>query len=171
MLNFMNKKRKKTGFTLIELIIVIAIIAILAAVAVPKYLQVKENANIKADIAAAKELASETQALIADEKFSKQSDFTIDLSNTSTGDAAILDKALDGSDYKAKAKEANKGTFKVVVDADQNVKIKKIDANSIKEALLYIINLINFTDKLIEYQSKQQIDFERITAYLNNLEH
>lgn len=124
MLNFMNKKRKKTGFTLIELIIVIAIIAILAAIAVPKYLQVKEKSNVKADIAAAKELASETQALIADEKFSKQSDFEIDLSDTSSGDAEILDKTLDGSDYKAKAKEANKGTFKIEVDENQNVKVK-----------------------------------------------
>lgn len=57
------------------------------------------------------------------------------------------------------------------LNKNQNVKIKKIDANSIKEALLYVLNLINFTDKLIKHQSKQQIDFERITAYLNNLEH
>lgn len=57
------------------------------------------------------------------------------------------------------------------LNKNQNVKIKKIDANSIKEALLYVLNLINFTNKLIEHQSKQQKDFERITAFLNNLEH
>ena len=69
MLNFMNKKRKKTGFTLIELIIVIAIIAILAAVAVPKYLQVKENANIKADISTGKEISDAVSAVAADAEY------------------------------------------------------------------------------------------------------
>lgn len=40
------KKKKKRGFTLIELIIVIAILAILAAIAIPKYMgtQVKAKA-------------------------------------------------------------------------------------------------------------------------------
>ena len=44
-------KKKKKGFTLIELIIVIAIIAILAAMAIPKFGAIRENANVKADIA------------------------------------------------------------------------------------------------------------------------
>ena len=57
------------------------------------------------------------------------------------------------------------------LNKNQNVKIKKIDANSIKEALLYVLNLIKFTDKLIGHQSKQQKDFERIKTYLNNLKH
>ena len=52
--NLMNKKSKSKGFTLIELIIVIAIIAILAAVAVPKYLEVKEKSVVKTDVSNAK---------------------------------------------------------------------------------------------------------------------
>lgn len=43
----MQKKRRK-GFTLIELIIVIAIIAILAAIAIPKYQKSKKQAAITA---------------------------------------------------------------------------------------------------------------------------
>ncbi|MDU2583102.1 MAG: prepilin-type N-terminal cleavage/methylation domain-containing protein [Anaerococcus hydrogenalis] len=43
----MQKKRRK-GFTLIELIIVIAIIALLAAIAIPKYKKSKEKAAITA---------------------------------------------------------------------------------------------------------------------------
>jgi len=49
-------KKKKKGFTLVELIIVIAIIAILAAIAIPKFGQIRENANVKADIANAKNI-------------------------------------------------------------------------------------------------------------------
>jgi type IV pilus assembly protein PilA len=51
-----NEKKKKKGFTLIELIIVIAIIAILAAVALPRFGQVRENANHKADLSVAKNI-------------------------------------------------------------------------------------------------------------------
>ena len=56
-MNEVSKKKKK-GFTLIELIIVIAIIAILAAMAIPKFGAVRENANVKADIATAKNIAT-----------------------------------------------------------------------------------------------------------------
>lgn len=41
----MNTKKKKKGFTLIELVIVIAIIAILAAIAIPRYQKSKEKAR------------------------------------------------------------------------------------------------------------------------------
>ena len=49
-------KKKLKGFTLIELIIVIAIIAILAAIAIPKFMQLRENSNRKSDLAVAKNL-------------------------------------------------------------------------------------------------------------------
>lgn len=41
----MSVKKKKKGFTLIELVIVIAIIAILAAIAIPRYQKSKEKAR------------------------------------------------------------------------------------------------------------------------------
>ena len=56
---FMSKKRnKKRGFTLIELIIVIAIIAILAAIAVPAFGQIRQKANVSADLANARTIYS-----------------------------------------------------------------------------------------------------------------
>lgn len=59
------KKKKKKGFTLIELIIVIAIIAILAAIAIPKFGEIRTNANAKADLSTAKNIATAVASKIA----------------------------------------------------------------------------------------------------------
>ncbi|WP_426349775.1 prepilin-type N-terminal cleavage/methylation domain-containing protein [Alloiococcus sp. CFN-8] len=45
-----NQKKKRKGFTLIELIIVLAVMAIIAAIAIPNLAGVSNNAKKKADI-------------------------------------------------------------------------------------------------------------------------
>ncbi|MBI6873865.1 prepilin-type N-terminal cleavage/methylation domain-containing protein [Clostridium aciditolerans] len=51
-------KKKKKGFTLIELIVVIAIIAIISLIAIPKVMGYQDDAKKKADIANAKTIAN-----------------------------------------------------------------------------------------------------------------
>lgn len=105
-MNELSKKKKK-GFTLVELIIVIAIIAILAAIAIPKFGQITRNANIKADIATAKNLHGIAAQLIAE-----------------TG-------ALDDDDIAAKVdggvmptpKTVPGGAFVVAVDDHDNITV------------------------------------------------
>ena len=49
MLKWINKKRNKKGFTLIELVVVIAILGILAAIAIPRLTGAQGRAKIAAD--------------------------------------------------------------------------------------------------------------------------
>lgn len=55
MFNRILKNRK--GFTLIELIVVLGVLAIIMSISVPKYMSVKEQAKIDADIATLGQIA------------------------------------------------------------------------------------------------------------------
>lgn len=83
--NLKNKKNK--GFTLIELIIVIAIIAILAVIAIPKFGEVRKNANEKSDIANAKTIANAVTSLIADGKIELAAGDIVVSKDATTGDS------------------------------------------------------------------------------------
>lgn len=105
-------KKKKKGFTLVELIIVIAIIAILAAIAIPKFGQITRNANIKADIATAKNLHGIAAQLIAEGTIVPSADDT-DVTTT-------VQSNVDGGTISNTKLDKNK-QFKVAVNANGDV--------------------------------------------------
>ena len=127
--NILMNKKKKSAFTLIELIIVIAIIAILAAVALPKFGEVRENANRKSDISNAKNIQSAVVALINDDKiyFDATNKTEILIDSTVTGKATGTD-AEKTVNYmqtvpKLKAKNAKGNSFKVEIDTNGDVAV------------------------------------------------
>jgi type IV pilus assembly protein PilA len=91
MIKSLKRKNRKNGFTLIELIIVIAIIGILAAIAVPKFGDLRKNANKRADIANAKTIQGAVSTLIAEG--------TIELpTSTESPKAFLLDDKKESDD-------------------------------------------------------------------------
>ena len=136
MVNNLKNKKKKKGFTLIELIIVIAIIAILAAVAIPKFGEVRKNANRNADIANAKQIQSAVSLVIADNKTTNDTETFI----WGTG----TDKTIQGESYKQlqsaniESKLDNTKKFVVkVVSGDIKVYVGSAEADAIDANQIY----------------------------------
>lgn len=124
-MNKMNKKKKK-GFTLIELIIVIAIIAILAAIALPKFMSVREDSNIKADISNAKNIQLAVATLIADGTIvpptGAATGFLVDTAGSDADTTNTIAKLQSVEKIKAKV---SKGTgFYVQVSENGEVVVK-----------------------------------------------
>lgn len=121
-------KKKKKGFTLIELIIVIAIIAILAAVAIPKFGEVRKNANLKSDIANAKTIANAATALIAEGEITLPTgDAKVLTISTETvaGEQNVSDSdKVEGYIQNVPTPKSKSGNFTVEIDKNGGVVVK-----------------------------------------------
>ncbi|SHJ30627.1 prepilin-type N-terminal cleavage/methylation domain-containing protein [Clostridium amylolyticum] len=62
-----NQKKKRKGFTLIELIIVLAVMAIIAAIAIPNFAAVRDSSKKKADIQSCETIKRTVLTLVADD--------------------------------------------------------------------------------------------------------
>ena len=115
MLKNLKNKKKKRGFTLIELIIVIAIIAILAVLAIPKFGEIKKDANFKSDIANAKTIANATTTLLAEGNTTLGTSFTVDESKNNDVEEYLQNPP--------KPKSSGYNEYTVSIDTDQNVTV------------------------------------------------
>lgn len=126
-----NNKKKKKGFTLIELIIVIAIIAILAALAIPKFGEVRKNANEKSDVANAKTIANAVTALIAEGKIElSAADITVTKGAAADSDAKDIEEYLQSVPTPKSVSENN---FVVTVGSKGEVTVKAGDTEFFPE--------------------------------------
>ncbi|MPL97583.1 hypothetical protein SDC9_43775 [bioreactor metagenome] len=106
-----NNKKKKKGFTLIELIIVIAIIAILAALAIPKFGEVRKDAALKSDVANAKTIANAATTLLTEDKLDKtKTSYDVDDKTETEAETNPIETYLQNS-----PKPKSKGYTKYVV--------------------------------------------------------
>lgn len=64
----MKNKKRKPGFTLVEMVIVVTILGILSSLGFMKFGQVQENAKLNSDYVAASSLATATNLALNDNK-------------------------------------------------------------------------------------------------------
>ena len=129
-----NLKKKKKGFTLVEVIIVLAIIAIIAAIAIPNLTKVRQDSKRKADIQTCESIKRTIDILVTDGTIIYGSGGTITIT---AGAEPELDTAItvkDSGEIKSYFKDVkdpqidNGKKYKATLDGDGAVtKVSVVD--------------------------------------------
>ena len=142
--------KKKKGFTLVELIIVIAIIAILAALAIPKFGQVRTDAKVSNDIAAAKNIQSTTAMLVGNGTITEtqitESQTTPIVVGAESGPGKEISDRIDGN----KKPKAKAGNFNVKITSSGDVEVTSDQATGVVLAPASDDTALNYTKKISE---------------------
>ncbi len=94
-----NQKKRRKGFTLIELIIVLAVMAIIAAIAIPNFSAVSKNSKNKADVQSAETIKRNVLMLVSDDSVQKPSTGTevYHVKFGNNGKVSSVEKSGDGN--------------------------------------------------------------------------
>ena len=146
MLNWINRKMKRKGFTLIEMVIVIAILGILIAIAVPRLSGFRDSAAERADEATAETIERAANLYVAEYGEKGAEKLCGEQTELDSGEATLTEDEIQGFiDTLRNAK---------LIDGDSGEKLELQSGGNLE------IKYSNgeFTVELVEDQSNSETD-------------